>query len=77
MSATHRLNALKARYDAQRIEALAELDSLFHTTNPISIDDMDLQMEKLTDAINKLSVLNKAFSIAPEKPQDVEGAPQS
>jgi hypothetical protein len=72
MSATHRLNALRARYDAQRIEALAELDSMFHSGDAIKIDDMDEAMGKLTNAVNKLDVLNKAFSVA----SDAKGANQ-
>lgn len=66
MSASHKLNALRARYDAQRIEAIAELDDMFHSVTPVSIESMDGQMIKLTDAINKLNVLNKVFSVAPE-----------
>ena len=66
MSASHKLNALRARYEAHRIEAIAELDDMFHSATPVSIDRMDEQMIKLTDAINKLNVLNKVFSVAPE-----------
>lgn len=77
MSATHRLNALKARYDAQRIEALAELDSMFHSSGTISIDEMDKAMQQLTEAVNKLAVLNKAFSVAAGDTPGAEGATQS
>ena len=77
MSASHRLNALRARYEAQRVEALAELDSLFHTSEAITVDSMDKAMTQLTNAVNKLNVLNKSFSVAPENTPIDEGAPQS
>jgi hypothetical protein len=76
MSASHKLNALRARYDAQRIEAIAELDDMFHSATPVSIDSMDVQMIKLTDAINKLNVLNKVFSVASDTNGANETPPQ-
>lgn len=68
MSASYKLDALRARYEAQRIEVLAELDDAFHSRGS-SIEEMDALITKLTLAVYKLAVLNKSFSVASADPE--------
>ena len=68
-----KIQALKARYSAMRIEALATLDVYFNASvgigeHPQIIDEMDKLVRIIADAESYLEVLNNTFTENVEDP---------
>ena len=63
----HIYNALYTKYKAQEAEALATLEIYFNNPSGIGehpgiIEEMDIQMRKLSDAQDGVEVLERNFS---------------
>jgi len=68
-----KIQALKARYSAMKIEALATLDVYFNASvgigeHPQIIDEMDKLVRIIADAESYLEVLNNTFTENVEDP---------
>lgn len=68
-----KIQALKARYSAMKIEALATLDVYFNASvgigeHPQIIDEMDKLVRTVADAESYLEVLNNTFTENVEDP---------
>ena len=63
-----KIEALKARYNAQRLEAIATMDVYFNNPvgigeHPQIIDEMDKLLRKIADADGCLSTLGVTFTM--------------
>ena len=68
-----KIQALRARYSAMRIEALATLDVYFNNASGIGehpqiIDEIDKLVRAIADADSYLEVLNNTFTAKVEDP---------
>lgn len=67
-----KLKALKARYTAQRLEALATLEVYMQNAagigeHPQIIDEIDKLVRQVDEANGLLETLNNTFKVAPDE----------
>jgi|TARA_B110000908_G_scaffold148180_1_gene180477 hypothetical protein len=72
-----KIQALRARYEAQRLEALATLEVYVHNAvgigeHPQVIEEMDILVKSLTEATDCLETLNNTFTVDPENTKTEE-----
>ena len=66
-----KLQALKARYQARKLEAVAELENYMHNSagigeHPHTIDEMDKLVSTIDDADGCMRVLDEVFTTSTE-----------
>lgn len=66
-----KLQALKARYQAKKLEAIAELENYMSNSagigeHPGIIDEMDKLVQKVADADGCLATIDAVFTSSPE-----------
>lgn len=66
-----KLQALNARYQAKKLEAIAELENYMSNSagigeHPSIIDEMDKLIQKVADADGCLAVIDAVFTSSPE-----------
>ncbi len=72
-----KIKALRAKYEAQKLEALATIDVYMNNAvgvgeHPGILDVLDEQLRKVDEANSLISIVDSLFSVEPKEIQSTE-----